>query len=146
MKKETLYKVAIAVLLIVNILQLIPFFLGPKPPKRNNDFKQHAIELLQLTKEQTVQFDSIAQQHRKQMNQINDNQIEITSRYFANPSDELLNEISTLETLKIKTTQNHFLAVKSILNPNQIDAFHQFKMEALQTIINQKPIQNKKEK
>lgn len=145
MKKETFYKVAIVVLLVVNILQLIPFLLGPKKgPNPQGDFRQKAIKMMNLNKTQEQQFLNFAQSHHDKIKALNKKQLELTSTYFTTPTDSLLNIIAKVETQKINTTEHHFSEIKSILKSNQIDGFNKFKEQAIKSILKNTPQKSNK--
>lgn len=140
MKKETFYKVAILILLVLNILQLIPFLLGPKRgPNPQGDFRQKAIKIMDLNKTQEQLFLNYAEKHRDKMETLNKEQFELTSTFFKAPTDSLLNVISKIEMQKINATEHHFSEIKSILKSNQIDNFNKFKEEALKSILKRTP-------
>lgn len=140
MKKETFYKVAIIILLVVNILQLIPFLLGPKKgPNPQGNFRQKAIKIMNLNKTQEKQFLNFAEKHRDKMEILNKEQRKLTSTYFKAPTDSLLNIISKIETQKINVTERHFSEIKSILENSQINEFNKFKEEALKSILKSTP-------
>lgn len=138
MKKETVYKITIGVLLALNLLQLIGFLFAPKPQRmrvQKGHFENEAVQILNLNNEQQKKFINFAEGHRDKMKILYDQQTELASEYFHQPNDSLLDLITKIETEKISTTQQHFSDVKSILNQNQISDFEKFKKKALQSIL-----------
>ncbi|MBU2997090.1 hypothetical protein KO500_11635 [Cellulophaga baltica] len=141
MKKENVYKLIIAILLFINLLQLASFLLAPKPQQHPNDrFQDRIIQTLNLNDEQQKTFHSYAKEHAEHITTLLEQQTQIINQYFKNPSDDLLHEISAIESKKITATAQHFFNIKSILKPNQLQNFEAFKKLALQHILgNEEP-------
>lgn len=136
MKKERFYKICIAVLLLLNLLQLAGFLFLPKPPKpKKGNFKQEAINILRLTPQQEQAFFKSAEKHHTAMTDLVKKQKELTAEYFKNPSELLLTEINQIETQKIKITETNFNEIEHFLQPNQKEKFKQFKEKALKIIL-----------
>lgn len=136
MKKETLYKVLIVVLLLLNLLQLSLFALAPKPPhKHSKNFKEKTIQELKLNEKQRQTFNYLAKEHRNQIVKLHNEQIELTAKYFEQPTDSILQLIIDITTEKIKITNQHFEDIETMLNENQMIDFKQFKKEALRHIL-----------
>ena len=144
MKRETFYKLAIAVLLVLNILQVIPFFLKSKHSGHAFHFREKAIQILNLEDDQKAVFLKLTKTHNTKMKALFEEEKEVTNTYFKNPSDSLLNSIALIETEKIKVTNQHFSDIKHILKESQLEHFEDFKKRALQIILktnnNHKPL------
>ncbi|WP_108801937.1 hypothetical protein [Aquimarina sp. Aq107] len=136
MKRETLYKIAVLVLLIINGVQ-ISFFLVTKKPRKNS--KQHhkpsAREILHLNTNQDNQFKEFSRTHGEAMRLLQEDQKESVRTYFLEPTDSLLRHISDIEAKKIKITKKHFENMKSILNKEQLTYYEDFKKKALKFIL-----------
>lgn len=137
MKKNTLYIILIVVLLLLNVFQLSKFLFHPKPIKHHEaNFKDKAITLLELDKQQANTFFDFSKKHHKQINELQKKQKKLTSLYFEQASDSILDLITNLDKEKIIVTQNHFEEIKSILTPNQYANFEKFKQQAIHVILN----------
>jgi hypothetical protein len=136
MKKDTVYKLIIALLLALNLLQLATYLFAPQSQQPQKDkFQDVAIKILNLNEEQQQRFHHFAQEHGNKMMPLYKKQSLLTVQYFNQPSDSLLNLIAKLETKKIIATEQHFSEIKSILNQSQVANFEKFKKEALQNIL-----------
>lgn len=135
MKKETIYKIAIGILLAVNLLQLYKFL----PPIKQDVFRDKAIQMMNLNEKQKELFKNFAEEHRSKMDALYNKQTQLTSQYFDKPSDSLLHLIAKIETEKITVTEQHFSKIKSILKKEQIPQFEKFKKKALNLILKEKP-------
>ena len=132
MKKETIYKIAIAVLIVLNLLQVVGRYLAHRPP---GEPIKMAAQRLGLDEKQEVKFRELAQAHRNKMIDLQKKQEGLTETYFNNPSDSILNEVTLLEKTKIQITEEHFSAIKTLLNKDQYDEFVKFKKNALNKIM-----------
>jgi predicted negative regulator of RcsB-dependent stress response len=135
MRKETITKIIIGVLLTLNLLQLSSFLLTPKQHPEN--FQDEAIQILNLNAEQQKSFHKFAKKHANKMKSFYDEEIRLATQYFNKPSDSLLNAMANIENAKVKATDNHFNAIKNILQTSQLKYFTAFKKEALQHIFGQ---------
>lgn len=136
MKKDTVYKLIIVVLIGLNLLQLAPVLLMHKPHQpQNNRFEQLAIRKMELNKEQQQDFIKFARIHRERMMQLFDRQSDIAVNYFTQPDDALLEQLAKIEREKVEATQQHFIQIKSILTESQLPLFEEFKEEALRSIL-----------
>lgn len=141
MKKDTLYKIIIGLLLIINLIQLTFSLIGPHHPPRHHHahgkipINKHLIETLNLSNEQFQDFNKLARQHREEMIILNDIHKKNTESYFNTPSDSMLNEINKIGTRKITVTSKHFEDINSLLNEDQKESFDEFKLKALSHII-----------
>jgi hypothetical protein len=134
MEKETLYKWIIAILLLINCIQLGGFLLAPRPPERAN-FKEKAVRILDLNPKQKDHFFKSAEKHRLTIDSLNREQKRISVSQFNNPSGDKLNMIKEIEIKKIKATQINFDEIKAILTGKQLSNFEEFKKQALQIIL-----------
>jgi len=135
MKKESLYTLIIAILLILNLFQLGAFLFAPKPPHHNGGFRDRAVEILNLNENQKQAFFISAQKHKEAIDDLVNEQKKLTISYFNNPSDALLNSIKEIEIEKIEVTQTNFNEIESLLTQEQKPKFEEFKKQALLLII-----------
>lgn len=167
MKKETLYRALIVLLLALNAVQLSGYFFAPKPtlptdmkgfpppppqgvdatlpPPSDNvasrgqsqrlSFAEKVPRLLQLDDKQSEAFSQLAKQHASNIAKLKKRQNQLTERYFAQPSANLLDEIADIDKQKVALTEHHFNDVYKLLTPEQQPNFSAFKQAALQVII-----------
>lgn len=135
MKKENIYKLTIAILLVLNLLQLGSFLLAPSPSHRGDKFAKEAVKIMQLNASQQRTFLHFVEQHRQAMRQVLRLQTQVAEAYFEQPSDSLLKLIADAEIQKVSITQRHFSDIKSLLTPEQLPFFEMFKKKALQAIL-----------
>ncbi len=134
MKKNKIYVITIVILLVLNLVQLgMTFFMKGPPPPFSKGFDP--IEILHLNSEQKDKFKKYADTHHEKMDAIQQKQRVLTEKYFNNPTDSLKQEIKVLELEKISLTNAHFQDIKSILEPNQLSYFDDFKKKAVHLII-----------
>lgn len=136
MKKDTIYKSIIVILLVLNALQLGMFLFPPKPPHHNIDkFADKAVKIMQLDEKQAKTFFKLVQKHKEERRRIHDLELNLARQYFESPTDSLLELISDAGTKKIAITQQHFSDIQNILKNQQIPLFKEFKKEALNGIL-----------
>lgn len=157
MKKESIYKSLIVLLLVINLVQISGHFFSPKPPHHSQAksppmppphamqsspthikgalFLKQAMQLLQLDGEQKQQFLKLAKAHESHMSKLQKQQSELTLNYFQQPAAELLENIANLDKQKVTLTEAHFGDVYQLLTPEQQPNFSAFKQAALQVII-----------
>lgn len=133
MKRESFYKITIAVLIALNLMQVVGRFMAHRPPQR--DPIQMAIKNLGLDIEQEKQFRTLVQVQKSKMIDLRLKQSALTESFFDQPSESLLNEVMFIERKKIEFTQQHFIAVKNILKTEQLDAFEQFKKRSIKRVL-----------
>ncbi len=150
MKNLTILKISIGVLIVLNIALML-FILFPKkqnhthfPPPHSPqiDMNQHAINQLELNKEQEEKFMELVTTHQQAMREANEEQKQLLDNYFlalhqANPnfSEELLNQIMQQQKIKIEVTKQHFEALKQILNEEQLPNYQEFVKNAVQQML-----------
>lgn len=132
MKKETIYKIVIAVLIVLNLLQVVGRYLAHRP---TGEPIKMAAQRLGLDKKQEVKFRELANAHRNTMIDLQKKQEGLTETYFNKPSDFILNEVTLVEKKKIQATEEHFSDIKTLLNKDQHDEFLKFKKNALNKIM-----------
>lgn len=138
MKKDNVYKITIAILLVLNLLQLIGFLCAPKlPPLQQGkaNFEGKAEQMMDLSEEQKQEFATFVKEHKVKMQKLKKDQVKLAKDYFVQPSDSLLTLLARAESAKIEATEQHFEEVKSILNKEQFPMFKQFKKDALNLIL-----------
>ena len=152
MKKLTLYKYTTGGLLLLNIA-IIAFFVLMKPPHprhgKKGQFRNEAIRILQLDKNQADIFKKSAHKHHKMMVSIGNQQKALLLPYFKTIIDttgksqiiyDALDQNLRLENKKVEKTYSHFEEIKGILNTNQQANFEVFMTEALDRVL----LKNKK--
>lgn len=138
MKRETLYKIAVIVLLAVNVVQISALFLTKRPPDREQrprDGKPDAVSILQLDTIQNKKFKEFSEQHHRAMSRLQQEQKRYVEDYFIQPSDSLLNSIKEIEVKKIETLEKHFEDMKSVLEDDQLPYYGEFKDKAVKYIL-----------
>ncbi len=130
MEKITLYKIAIAGLVVLNLV--LVFFLWAGRP-RSGQAHFRALESFGLTQDQRESFQKSVKAHQAILQQIETAQKPILKEYFESlkvtPTASALPVPTTvleLEEQKIQATYQHFLAVKDILNPDQLGEYPAF--------------------
>ena len=154
MEQLKFYKVASLGLLLLN-LGIIAFFWFNRPPHShlpppgqgpNNEataFQNKTIGLLDLDEEQAATFRDLARGHGEEIGNLNRDQTNSLQAYFETAyqattlavRDSLLNGIQEIESRKIVTTLDHFLAVKALLDEDQLSEFDEFVSEAIGRIL-----------
>jgi hypothetical protein len=144
MKQLQFYKYAAWVLLVLNISMLAFFFLTkPGPPHTQRPFKNRAVDVMHLDKQQHDIFLQYVKLHRQQMDSINDQQAKLLQPYFYSLIDStkvadtaaVLDAVQALERKKIVATYQHFKQVKSNLRSDQQPNFETFMNQALEMIL-----------
>lgn len=142
MKKETLYKIIIVILILLNVLQITRHFFRSEP--QNAPIKR-AIELLNLNDQQARKFKLLANYHRFMMKSLQKKQELQTEKYFKHPNPELLRQIMYIEEIKLNKAVKHFDNIKGLLNKNQYKDFEIFKKMAVKRILIFKPPKMKRQ-
>ncbi|MFS4447337.1 hypothetical protein [Maribacter sp. 2307UL18-2] len=136
MRRETLYKIAIGVLLTVNIAQVSYLFLTKKPANHTKEHsKPNAIEILRLSEDQNIRFKAFSKQHHEAMVLLQEEQKKCVRDYFTRPSQALLDCVKDIEAKKIQITKKHFDDMKSVLKEEQLPYYEEFKDKALRYIL-----------
>jgi hypothetical protein len=149
MKKSQFYKIAAIGMLVLNI-SMIAFFLITRPhpphPGEGAKFRNQALDILHLDDAQTAQFEELAGEHHEKVTEVKEKQSELLKTYFENfqadnnsgvlPSFPA--EFLSLEQSKVELTYRHFLEVKTLLKPDQIDYFPDFLQEAMDVLLLEK--------
>lgn len=136
------FKIATIALLIANLILLGIVFMGNhRPPPPHEKPRGGADKLLNLDKDQNTRFLSFAEEHKKEIIDLNKNQKELLTQYFKmipaqseNELDSLLNQIQNFERRKIQLTYQHIQDVKGFLKPEQEANFDAFLDHLLQAI------------
>lgn len=132
MQKETFYKVTIAVLIVLNLLQVGARFMAHRLP---GDPIKMPVRHLGLDDLQEKQFRDLAKAHRQKMTDFRTQQSFLTEAYFDHPSDTLLTQVTSIEGKKIEETGQHFIAIKNLLQESQYDEFEDFKKRSIKRIL-----------
>lgn len=139
MKKETLLKYAVAALLTLNAIVITFLFLNRKPPEaipmppsapppNGKIFDSIVTTRLQLTDKQQQQFETLKQEHRAQMRELDGDYRGLLENYFALLRDTAINAakrdslqkmIGEVHIRKASATLTHFAALKNFCTPDQ---------------------------
>lgn len=154
MNKLIFYRTVAIVLLVINLV-VIGFVAfssnkkGEHPHDRKANFRNEAVEILDLDKSQEKMFFESADRHNKMMNKFDKKQSHILQKYFRglneglnnDKKEMLLTEYNELERRKIEGTYNHFEEIKGYLKSNQIDNYNEFVNKAVGRLLsnNSKP-------
>ncbi len=145
MDRVKIYKYGTWSLVALNITVLAFFLFArprPRPHPPQGSIRAEVIDLLDLDRQQTAQFNAMADDHKNQMKDINGQQKELLAPYFeslvdANESmdkDSLLEAYQQSEREKIEVTYQHFKDIKGLLTPDQLTDFKEF-MEKVTEIL-----------
>lgn len=146
MKQLQFYKYAIWFLVLLNLSIIAFFFFTGKPPHHRGGFNgKKTIELLNLDREQHLQFTASAKTHQEEMVKLDEQQQQLLKPYFesiVDPTkvtnqDAILRQVEMLERKKIERTYQHLNEVKLMLRPDQQVNFKQFMNQILKRILRQ---------
>lgn len=137
MNRERVYKIALLLLVLLNLLQVGARLIHDRPPR--NMHRKVVVKHLELDATQEKQFFREITKHRKSIQQLHRKQQVLTQSYFTNPSEERMQEILALEKEKFQVTEAHFTSLKSFLREEQYADFEAFKQKAIQHILRSEP-------
>ncbi len=134
MKLSVIYKVGLIVMIALNVV-LIFLLVQKKPPfhmKPGRDVKDRIINELGLDKSQQKKYNSMAQNHHREMMNIENQEKKLLKEYFSLLSNDesltekeaMMDKIKELEARKLTVTYDHFDDLKKLLNPNQMTRFN----------------------
>ncbi len=131
-----MYKIGFFILLALNMVLMVLFVMGPKPPRPEkgrpeSGIKDEISHELGFTDEQKVKFDEMAINHREAIRNLEGRERKLMKSFFEQLASEnsnqkkesLLGEIVQLERDKIMVTYNHFEELKGICNVEQLTRF-----------------------
>jgi periplasmic protein CpxP/Spy len=138
MSKLKLLTIAVIGLLVMNLCIVGFLFLGkpPLPPDGGSPFAKEAprkkiIELLHFDNEQIKQYEELIQQHRESIRFLRDNIRETKSNLYhtlnegnGSDKDSLINELGALQKKIEVVHYNHFMEIKKICKPDQLEYFN----------------------
>ncbi|MEM8524169.1 MAG: hypothetical protein AAGG68_05985 [Bacteroidota bacterium] len=134
MSQKKFYISIILGLVSLNMI-LLAFFLLTKPRPRHHPpprkFQFELIEKLRLDEQQTTAFNALVDEHKLQMNAINERQGKLLKPYFERlvdaskgiDADSLLSQFQQAEKEKIEITYQHLQEIKKILHKDQLIDF-----------------------
>jgi hypothetical protein len=146
MKTNTFLKMAVLIMVLINVV-LIGFMVArPKMPPRGKpvDLKNIISEKLNLDEEQQETYFELAKNHGELMAEIEQKQKPLIRDYFSflksedqnfSTQDSLLTEINILESEKLIMTYNHFEQLKEICNPSQQVLFEEIIGDLIQDLL-----------
>lgn len=141
MSRTRLLTIMVAGLMLLNIALMVFLVLGkPAPPMRERrQPKDIIIKKLQLDPAQIESYDTLIQQHRRQINQ-KQREINHTRRALyeslqtgdRTTQDSLIDHIGKLQSEIEKTHMNHFRALKQLCHADQQSRFNELTHELAQ--------------
>lgn len=147
---SNMYKIGFFILLVLNIVLMILYIMGPPMPPRpeggrsKSDVKDEISRELDFTEEQKARFDEMAFNHREAIRNLDEQERKLLKLFFeqltkenANQEKEvLLEEIVQLERNKIMTTYTHFEELKGICTVQQQTRFDKVLSRIVPTLTN----------
>ena len=139
MNKTKLLTIAVIVLVVIN-LSALSFFISNKPPhgmgERREMPREIVIRKLHFDEQQTKQYELLIDAHRKTVDSL-DNTIKgykglLYKQLSATNTDEkeqLLLQIATTQATIEKLHFNHFVALKKLCKPDQLDDYNELTNE-----------------
>lgn len=144
MSKSKLLTFAVIALFLINIITLSFFiFKAPKergqrnetPPKHSP--KSIVVDKLHFDKEQVVKYDELIKQHSESISEIDNKIIALKNSLYKNLSnpenkevtDSLFLQIASNQTTIERLHYNHFLDIKKLCKPEQIEDFNDLTIE-----------------
>ena len=132
MTKKTFCALLIAVLFLGNVVLFGVFLRSPGPGKRGGGPKEIVIEKLHFNPEQVEKYEVLIKAHRSRVSaadeKINALKAEMYLQLKGNPNmqivDSLLHEISLVQAGVEAIHFEHFLEIKAICTPAQLDDFN----------------------
>jgi hypothetical protein len=146
MKTNTFLKMAVLIMVLINVV-LIGFMVArPKMPPRGKpvDLKNIISEKLNLDEEQQETYFELAKNHGELMAEIEQKQKPLIRDYFSSlklevqnseMQDSLLIQINQLDRDKLTDTYSHFLELKKVCNPEQLLVFEGIMDEIIMVLV-----------
>ncbi|MFT4856586.1 MAG: protein CpxP [Algoriphagus sp.] len=146
MKTNTFLKIAVLIMVLINVVLIGFMIVGPKMPPRGkqDDLKEIISEKLNLNEEQRASYFQLAKSHNEAMSQVNQKQKPMIREYFnylkleaKDPAmqDSLLELINQLDQDKLTLTYSHFEELKKICDPDQVVIFEKIMDEIFQVLV-----------
>lgn len=132
MSKIKLLTISVIALILINIATLAFFFFkGPRPMGKKNP-KEIVIEKLHFDENQVASYDALINIHSEEVKSLNDAILKTKNNLYSELSktdnktviDSLLMQLATQQGEIEKTHFNHFLAIKKICKPEQIEDYN----------------------
>lgn len=136
MKVSLIYKIALAIMVIINAILIFILVQGPPHLRGPNDGNGRMIDRislrLDLDDQQKKELFMMAKVHRDSMNKIDQEQRKLVKHYLSllkvaqgqiERKDSLMNQIQSFEAAKIDFTYQHFEELKSICTVEQLVLF-----------------------
>lgn len=143
MTKLKLLSIAVIGLLILNVcivgflfLRRPPARLQGPPPFEVDGPKNKIVEILQLDREQVVEYEKLIDQHKNAIKLLDDSIKETKSNLYKTLAEEdsfmkdsLINKLTTLQK-EIETTHyDHFSKIRKLCKPEQLEHFNRLTHE-----------------
>lgn len=135
MMNQKKFYIAIILGLVGLNLVVLAFFLFTRPRSQHRPppkkFQSEVVKILRLNKQQATTFNALADEHRLQINAINERKAKLLLPYFERladtskriNADSILNQLQQAEKEKIEATYQHFQEIKKILSKEQLPDF-----------------------
>ncbi len=144
MSKIKLLTLTVIVLMLINIITLA-FFFSKRPMNRKNP-KEVVIEKLHFDEKQVATYNELIEIHSEEIKTLNDDFLITKNNLYKELSksdnkmvtDSLLLQLATLQNEIEKTHYNHFLAIKKLCKPQQLNDYNALTNE-LSKIFSPKP-------
>lgn len=139
MSKSKLLTIAVIALFLINVITLSFFiFKAPKERGERNEMppmrspKNIVINKLHFDKEQVANYEELIEQHLKLISEIDNKTIVLKNKLYQELSnldnkvviDSLFLQIATNQTAIEKIHFNHFLDIKKLCKPEQIEDYN----------------------
>lgn len=141
MTKNKLHILLIAGLLLTNIL-LVVFIMRPKggPPHKRPMPREIIIERLHFNEAQIQQYETLIQQHRKQITEKERGMMDLKNQLYAqlsdnqphNNTDSLASAIGSIQHDIELIHHGHFADIKKLCTPEQMNDFNELVSELAQ--------------
>jgi periplasmic protein CpxP/Spy len=139
MTKNKLLTFAVIVLFIINIITLsFLFFKGPRPNERPKQRPSEiVIDILDFDEQQIIEYKKLIDKHSSQINdldqKINETKnklyLELASQENKSKKDSILSILNTYKSEVEQAHYNHFLDIKKICKPEQLDSYNDLTQE-----------------
>ncbi len=150
MSNSKVYKIGFFVMLVINIAVMTFLLIGPPPPQHepgvphHQDIKDEISDRLKLTAEQKEKYLELAVEHREELRTIERSQKELASQYLGflkttgvpeAEMEEVLSQLSQLESAKIDATYEHFEELKKLCTTSQLADFDNIMDQVIRVLL-----------
>jgi len=153
MTKINLLTIAVVTLLVLNLCIVgFLFFQKPHleddrhPPFGHKTPKDEIIEMLHFDNEQVAHYELLIHKHRTSIRDLDDNIQNTKSELYqtlqtenGSKKDSLINQLASLQKKIEETHLEHFIEIKKLCKPNQLDDFNELTMHLAGFFSHDKP-------